>query len=124
LLGKGFLQGTQSQLRFIPEQHTDFIVSVLAEELGFAGVVLMLGLIMFISLYLLSYIEFTKTRFSLIVVVGITAAFAFQSAINIAMAAGVLPVVGLPLPLMSYGGSSLVSTFLGFGIIAGYKRRR
>ena len=124
LLGKGFQQGTQSQLRFIPEQHTDFIVSVLAEEFGFAGVLLMLGLILFISLYLLSYIEFTKTRFSLIVVVGITVSFVLQAAINIAMAAGVLPVVGLPLPLMSYGGSSLVSTYLGFGIIAGYKRRR
>ena len=124
LLGKGFQQGTQSQLRFIPEQHTDFIVSVLAEEFGFAGILLMLGTILFICLYLLSYIEFTKTRFSLLVVVGITSAFAIQAAINIAMAAGVLPVVGLPLPLMSYGGSSLVSTYLGFGIIAGYKRRR
>jgi rod shape determining protein RodA len=124
LFGKGFLQGTQSQLRFIPEQHTDFIVSVLAEEFGFTGVLLMLGLILFISLYALSYLESTRTRFSLIVVMGITTSFALQAAINIAMAAGVLPVVGLPLPLMSYGGSSLVCTFLGFGIIAGYKRRR
>jgi rod shape determining protein RodA len=124
LFGKGFQQGTQSQLRFIPEQHTDFIVSVLAEEFGFVGVLVMLGLLLFLSLYLFSYIEFTKTRFSTIVVVGITSAFALQAAINIAMAAGVLPVVGLPLPLMSYGGSSLVSTYLGFGIIAGYKRRR
>jgi rod shape determining protein RodA len=124
LFGKGFQQGTQSQLRFIPEQHTDFIVSVLAEEFGFAGVLVMLGLLLFLSLYLLSYIEFTKTRFSLIVVVGITTAFTLQAAINIAMSVGVLPVVGLPLPLMSYGGSSLVSTYLGFGIIAGYKRRR
>ena len=124
LFGKGFQQGTQSQLRFIPEQHTDFIVSVLAEEFGFVGVLLMLGLILFITVYLLSYMEFTKTRFSTIVVVGIASAFALQAAINIAMVVGVLPVVGLPLPLMSYGGSSLVSTFLGFGIIAGYKRRR
>ena len=84
----------------------------------------MLGLILFITVYLLSYMEFTKTRFSTIVVVGIASAFALQAAINIAMVVGVLPVVGLPLPLMSYGGSSLVSTFLGFGIIAGYKRRR
>ena len=124
LFGKGFQEGTQSQLRFIPEQHTDFIVSVLAEEFGFAGILLMLGLLLFLTLYLFSYIEFTKTRFSVIVVVGITSAFALQAAINIAMAAGVLPVVGLPLPLLSYGGSSLVTTFLGFGIIAGYKRRR
>lgn len=124
LFGKGFQQGTQSQLRFIPEQHTDFIVSVLAEEFGFAGILLLLGLLLFLTLYLFSYIEFTKTRFSMIVVMGITSAFALQAAINLAMATGVLPVVGLPLPLMSYGGSSLVTTFLGFGIIAGYKRRR
>lgn len=124
LFGKGFQQGTQSQLRFIPEQHTDFILSVLAEEFGFVGVFLVLGLLLFLSLYMLSFVEFTKTRFSLMVVVGITCAFAMQAAINIAMAVGLLPVVGLPLPLMSYGGSSLVVTWLGFGIIAGYKRRR
>lgn len=124
LFGKGFQEGTQSQLRFIPEQHTDFIVSVLAEEFGFAGILLMIGLLLFLTLYLFSFIEFTKTRFSTIVVVGIATSFGIQSAINIAMAVGVLPVVGLPLPLMSYGGSSLVTTYLGFGIIAGYKRRR
>ena len=124
LFGKGFQQGTQSQLRFIPEQHTDFILSVLGEEFGFMGVFLVLGLICFLSLYLLSFVEFTKTRFSLMVVVGITCAFALQSAINVAMATGLLPVVGLPLPLLSYGGSSLVVTWLSFGIVAGYKRRR
>ncbi|UCF88906.1 MAG: rod shape-determining protein RodA [bacterium] len=124
LFGKGYMEGTQSQLRFIPEQHTDFIVSVLAEEFGFAGVLVMLGLLTLLTIYLLSYIEFAKTRFATLVIVGITASFALQAAINIAMAVGVLPVVGLPLPLMSYGGSSLVSTYLGFGIIAGYKRRR
>ncbi len=124
LFGKGFQQGTQSQLRFIPEQHTDFIFSVLAEEFGFLGVLLVFGLLLFLSLYLLSFVEFTRTRFSLLVVVGITCAFAMQAAVNVAMAVGLLPVVGLPLPLLSYGGSSLVVTWLGFGIIAGYKRRR
>ncbi len=124
LLGKGFQQGTQSQLRFIPEQHTDFIFSVLGEEFGFVGVLLVLGVLVFLFLYLLSYLEFAKTRFSTLVVVGLTCAFAGQSAINIAMAAGLLPVVGLPLPLLSYGGSSLVVTYLGFGIIAGYRRKR
>ncbi len=124
LLGKGFQQGTQSQLRFIPEQHTDFIFSVLAEEFGFVGVLLVLILLVFLSIHLLSYLEYAKTRFSTLVVVGITCAFAMQAAINIAMAAGLLPVVGLPLPLLSYGGSSLVVTYLGFGIIAGYRRRR
>ena len=124
LLGKGFQQGTQSQLRFIPEQHTDFIFSVLAEEFGFVGVLLVLGVLVFLFLHLLSYLEFAKTRFSSLVVVGLTCAFAGQAAINIAMAAGLLPVVGLPLPLLSYGGSSLVVTYFGFGIIAGYRRKR
>jgi len=124
ILGKGFEQGTQSQLRFIPEQHTDFIVSVLGEEFGLIGILFLLGLLLFITIYLLSYVEFTKSRFSTIVVVGVASSFALQAIINIAMVVGVLPVVGLPLPLMSYGGSSLVSTFLGFGIVAGYKRRR
>lgn len=124
LFGKGFLQGTQSQLRFIPEQHTDFIFSVLAEEFGFVGVVVILGLMLFLSLHLLSYLEFARTRFSTLVVIGITCAFVLQVAINITMSVGLLPVVGLPLPLLSYGGSSLIVTFLAFGIIAGYKKRR
>jgi rod shape determining protein RodA len=124
LFGKGFQQGTQSQLRFIPEQHTDFIFSVLAEEFGFAGVLLVLCILLFLSLHLLGYLEFAKNRFSTLVVVGITCAFVMQAAINITMAVGLLPVVGLPLPLLSYGGSSLMLTYLGFGIIAGYRRRR
>jgi len=124
MFGKGFQQGTQSQLRFIPEQHTDFIFSVLAEEFGFIGVVLVLGLVLFLTLYLLGYLEYAKTKFAVLVIVGLSCAFAIQTSINIAMAAGLLPVVGLPLPLMSYGGSSLVVTFLGFGIVAGYRRRR
>jgi rod shape determining protein RodA len=111
-------------LRFIPEQHTDFIFSVLAEEFGFVGVMIILGIMLFLALHLLSYLEFSKTRFSTLVVVGITCAFVMQTAINITMTVGLLPVVGLPLPLLSYGGSSLIVTYLGFGIIAGYKRRR
>ncbi|UCF30852.1 MAG: rod shape-determining protein RodA [bacterium] len=124
LFGKGYLQGTQSQLQFIPEQHTDFIFSVLAEEFGFAGVLVVIGLLLFISLWMLSYLEVAKTKFAVLTVVGITCGFALQSVINIAMVAGILPVVGLPLPLISYGGSSLVTTFLGLGIVAGYRRRR
>jgi len=124
IMGKGYLQGTQSQLRFIPEQHTDFIVSVLGEEFGFVGIAVVLGLVFFLTLWMISYLEVTKTRFGMLTVVGITCAFAMQAVINIAMTIGFLPVVGLPFPLLSYGGSSLVTTFLGFGIVAGYKRRR
>ena len=124
IMGKGYLQGTQSQLRFIPEQHTDFIISVLGEEFGFVGIAVVLGLMFFLTLWMLSYLEVTKTRFGMLTVVGLTCAFAMQVVINIAMTIGFLPVVGLPLPLLSYGGSSLVTTCLGFGIIAGYRRRR
>ena len=124
IMGKGYLQGTQSQLRFIPEQHTDFIVSVLGEEFGFVGVALVLGLMFFLTLWMLSYLGVTRTRFGMLTVVGITCAFAMQVTINVAMTIGFLPVVGLPFPLLSYGGSSLVATYLGFGIIAGYRRRR
>ena len=124
IMGKGYLQGTQSQLRFIPEQHTDFILSVLGEEFGFIGITVVLGLVFFLTLWMLSYLEMTKTRFGMLTVVGITCYFIMQATINIAMTIGFLPVVGLPFPLLSYGGSSLVTTYLGVGIIAGYRRRR
>ncbi len=124
VFGKGYLQGTQSQLQFIPEQHTDFAFSVLAEEFGFVGVLVVLGLLLFLCLWMLGYLEATRTRFATLAVVGITCAMAMQSVINIAMVTGILPVVGLPLPFISYGGSSLVTTFLGLGVIAGYRRRR
>ena len=124
LMGKGYLEGTQSQLRFIPEQHTDFIISVLAEEFGFIGIAVVFGGLVFLTLWMLSYFDLARNRFDLLAIVGISCMFAVQAAINLAMTVGILPVVGLPLPLLSYGGSSLVSTFLGLGIIAGYRRRR
>jgi len=122
--GKGLFQGTQSQLRFIPEQHTDFIFSVIGEESGFVGVLIVLSLLFFLALWLISYYDQEKSRFAVLTIVGISCAYALQVIINIAMTVGILPVVGLPLPLLSYGGSSLVSTFLGCGIIAGFRRRR
>jgi rod shape determining protein RodA len=123
-LGKGYMQGTQSQLRFIPEQHTDFVISVLGEEFGFLGVLLVMGMMLFLALWVLSYLEFARSRFAMLVIVGVACSFTLQSVINIAMTVGILPVVGLPLPLISYGGSSLVTTWFAFGIVAGYRRRR
>jgi rod shape determining protein RodA len=124
LLGKGYLAGSQSQLHFIPEQHTDFIYSVLAEEWGFFGTLLLLGAILFLVYWAVSYYRHLTNRFGVIVVMGIAFSFAFQSLINLGMTSGVLPVVGLPLPLVSYGGSSMVTTFFGFGIVAGFHRRK
>jgi rod shape determining protein RodA len=123
-LGKGYLEGTQSQLHFIPEQHTDFIFSVLAEEWGFIGAAVLVATIAFVVFWAFTYYKHLTNRFGVIVVTGIAFSFAFQSLINLGMTSGVLPVVGLPLPLVSYGGSSMVTTFFAFGLVAGFHHRR
>ncbi len=123
-LGKGYLSGTQSQLHFIPEQHTDFIFSVLAEEWGFVGAAALIAAIAFIVFWAFTYYKHLTNRFGVVVVAGVVFSFAFQSLINLGMTSGVLPVVGLPLPLVSYGGSSLVTTFFAFGLVAGFHHRR
>lgn len=124
LTGKGFLQGTQSQYNFLPEPHTDFIFSVLAEEQGFLGVLFMLGLYLFVILRGLDAARVAKDRLGTYLVVGIMAGFAFQVIYNISMSAGLAPVKGLTLPLTSYGGSSIVATLTGFGLILNVRMRR
>ena len=122
--GKGFLQGTQSQLSFLPEQTTDFIFSVLAEEWGFIGSVFVLALYWFLILRLLRIASRHTDRFSAFVAVGVAALIFWHVVVNIGMVIGVLPVVGLTLPLISYGGSSLVTIMLALGIVAGSTARR
>jgi rod shape determining protein RodA len=124
LFGKGFLQGTQNALSFLPEQHTDFVFSVLAEEWGFAGSALFIILYMFILVWGLNIAMRSKEPFGTILAVGITAMLFWQAIINIGMALGLLPVVGVTLPLISYGGSSLVSTMVGVGILLNISMRR
>jgi len=116
--GKGWMKGTQSHLDFLPEKHTDFIFSMLGEEFGFLGTISVIGLIILIT-YLTYQISnyFTQDNFSRIVGFGIISNFFFASLINMSMVIGILPVVGLPLPLVSYGGSSMLSYFIGFGLI-------
>ena len=124
LTGKGFLGGTQSQLNFLPVAHNDFIFSVLAEEQGFLGVLFALGLYLFVIARSLDAARLAKDRTGMLLVVGITAGFTFQVIYNVTMSAGLAPVKGLTLPLMSYGGSSIIATLMGFGLILNVRMRR
>ena len=124
LTGKGFLQGTQSQYNFLPVAHNDFIFSVLAEEQGFLGVLFVLGLYLFVILRSLDAARVAKDKIGMYLVVGITAGFAFQVIYNVTMSAGLAPVKGLTLPLVSYGGSSIIATLMGFGLILNVRMRR
>ncbi len=122
--GKGFLKGTQNALSFLPEQHTDFIFSVLAEEWGFAGSALVVILYLLLVIWGLSVAMGSKEPFGTILAVGVTSMIFWQVVINIGMALGLLPVVGVPLPLISYGGSSLIATMIGLGILLNISMRR
>ncbi len=123
-LGKGFLGGTQSQYNFLPVAHNDFIFSVLAEEQGFLGVVVALGLYLFVILRGLDAARLAKDRLGTFLVVGLMSGFGFQVIYNIAMSAGLAPVKGLTLPLMSYGGSSVIATLAAFGLVLNVRMRR
>jgi len=124
LTGKGFKKGTQGQLRFLPVAHNDFIFSVLAEEQGFAGVLVALGLYLFVILRALEAARLAKDRLGSYLVLGVLASFTFQVIYNVTMSAGLAPVKGLTLPLMSYGGSSMIATLAGFGLVLNVRMRR
>jgi rod shape determining protein RodA len=124
LTGKGFMAGTQGQFKFLPVGHTDFIFSVVAEEHGFLGVLAVLGLYLFVLLRSLEAARLAKDRIGAYLVGGIVTGFAFQVIYNITMSAGLAPVKGLTLPLMSYGGSSLIATMAAFGLILNVRMRR
>lgn len=120
--GKGYLSGTQAQLGFLPERHTDFIFAVFAEEFGLVGSVTLLGISAVVVWRCLYIAAQAQTRFAHLAAVGIVSAFFFTFAINISMVSGLLPVVGMPLPLISYGGTALLATFAGFGFILSVAR--
>jgi rod shape determining protein RodA len=122
--GKGFMGGTQGQLRFLPVAHNDFIFSVLAEEQGLLGVLVALGLYLFVIVRSLESARLAKDRLGAYLVLGVLASFTFQVIYNITMSAGLAPVKGLTLPLMSYGGSSMIATLAGFGLILNVRMRR
>ena len=124
LLGKGYLHGTQKMLSFLPEQHTDFIFSVLAEEWGFLGSFGVLFLYFFLIVFGLNVAYACRDKFGTILAIGIIAMFFWQIFINIGMVIGIMPVVGMPLPLMSYGGSSILTSLIGLGLLMNISMRR
>lgn len=124
LLGKGYLEGTQTQLRFLPTQHTDFIFSVLAEEWGFIGSAVVLGLYLTLLLWGLVVARRSKDGFGAMLAVGVVGAFFWPALINIGMVLGLAPVIGVTFPLFSYGGSSLVASLVCIGLLLNVSMRR
>ncbi len=124
LTGKGFLKGTQSALSFLPEQHTDFIASVLAEEWGLVGCSILLILYFFLLFWGLNIAYNCRNMFGSILAFGITTMIFWQIFINLGMVMGLMPVVGVPLSLVSYGGSSVITNMVGFGILLNISMRK
>lgn len=124
ILGKGFQKGTQSQLEFIPERHSDFIFSVLSEEYGFIGSLTTVGLFILLYVMCLRISAQARDRFGMLVSIGVLSMIFWHMFINIGMVIGLLPIVGVPLPLLSYGGSSLITVMAGLGLVSSvaYKR--
>ncbi len=123
-LGKGWLSGTQNQLNFLPERHTDFIFSVIGEEWGFAGGLILLLLYFWLIRKLIQITQQTHDPYGRLLGAGITTLIAVHILVNIGMASGIMPVVGLPLPLISYGGSNLLTIMVGLGLMINIKLRR
>lgn len=117
VFGKGFLGGTQGHLNFLPEKQTDFIFTMLAEEFGMAGGLTLLGIYILVIIYGFAIALRTRNQFGRLVAIGITGTFFFYVFINIAMVMGLVPVVGVPLPLLSYGGTAMLSLMIGFGFV-------
>jgi rod shape determining protein RodA len=115
--GRGFMQGTQSRLNFLPEKHTDFIFTTLAEEFGFVGAASLLVLYLLILVFCIVTAWAARDRFASLLVLGIAVAFFLYFAVNMAMVMGLAPVVGVPLPLVSYGGSAMLVLMVAFGLV-------
>jgi rod shape determining protein RodA len=122
--GKGLFGGTQSQLKFLPEGHTDFIFSVFAEEWGFLGVLLLLVLYFLLIWWGIDVAYKAKDQLGVFLAVGVVAMLVFYLTANVGMTLGIVPVVGVPLPLMSYGGNSILTTMAGLGLLLNIKMRR
>jgi rod shape determining protein RodA len=122
--GKGLGNGSQNQLGFVPVRYSDFILAALAEELGFAGVFVALLLYMFLLLRLVQNAQRANDRAGMFLVMGVTAVLGFHVLVNVAMVIGFMPVTGIPLPLMSYGGSATLFVFLALGLVMNVRLRR
>ncbi|MBO9406286.1 rod shape-determining protein RodA [Shimia sp. R9_1] len=115
--GRGFMQGTQSRLNFLPEKHTDFIFTTLAEEFGYVGAVTLLSIYGLIIVFCIASAISNRDRYAALLTLGIAGAFFLFFAVNMSMVMGLAPVVGVPLPLVSYGGSAMLVLMVGFGLI-------
>jgi rod shape determining protein RodA len=115
--GKGFLQGTQSQLSFLPEKQTDFVFTMLAEEIGLVGALGLLALFVLLVGLGLVFALRARSQFARLVAMGVTSTFFLYVVINIAMVTGLIPVVGVPLPMISYGGTAMITVLTGFGLL-------
>ncbi|MCM2264580.1 MAG: rod shape-determining protein RodA [Desulfuromonadales bacterium] len=124
LFGQGFRKGTQAQLSFLPERHTDFAFSVFAEEWGFTGCLLVLVLYLLIVLWGLYIARLASDRFGMFLALGVSAMLFWHIVVNLGMVIGLLPVVGVPLPLFSYGGTSMITTMTGVGLLLNVSMRR
>jgi rod shape determining protein RodA len=116
-IGKGFLEGTQSRLNFLPEKETDFIFTILGEEFGFLGAIVLLGLFGAVIYYAISIAVSSKSHFGRILAMGIAINFFLYIMINALMVMGLIPVVGIPMPLVSYGGTAMMTVMFGFGLL-------
>ena len=123
-LGKGFGLGTQSQLNYLPEKHTDFIFATFAEEFGFVGCIALLALYGLTIAIALRIASISHSHFGRLSAAGVTATFALYVVINAAMVVGMAPVVGVPMPLMSYGGTGMVTVMIGFGLVEAVRVHR
>jgi rod shape determining protein RodA len=117
LFGKGFLQGTQSHLSFLPEKQTDFIFTMIAEEFGLIGGLVLLALYLAVLVYAFAIALRSRSRFGRLLGLGIATNFFLYAFINTAMVTGLIPVVGVPLPLISYGGTAMIAVLVGFGVL-------
>jgi rod shape determining protein RodA len=122
--GKGYLRGTQTNLQYVPEQKTDFVFTVVGEELGFAGAMLLLALLALLAWRGLRIAALARDPFGALIAAGVVSMLVFQAFVNIGMTIGIMPITGIPLPFVSYGGSSLVSSFLAVGLLENVHMRR
>jgi rod shape determining protein RodA len=124
MVGKGYRKGTQSQLNFLPEHHTDFIFSVFSEEHGFVGCVVLIAIYLIFVLNGLSVAYQSHDKFGVLLALGIVTVFFWQMFINMGMVMGLLPIVGVPLPFLSYGGSSLVTSVIAVAILTNIANKK
>jgi rod shape determining protein RodA len=122
--GRGVTRGAQSRLKFLPQPHTDFIASVVAEEMGFLGMFLVLGLYWVIIMRAISHARRSPDHLGMLIITGVVTLLGFHITANIGMVVGLLPIMGIPLPLLSYGGSSIITTFIAVGLVASIRFHR